>query len=152
MGFRSDFSTSEDLETTGVWNEFPDFRVRISRAGGRNRAYLLAQERRIKPLRRRAGSVGFEEMKVIARDLFIEHCVKGWQTKVNGEWRDGLEPPAGCDPARLVNGLLPFTQDNVRQALDDVPDLSDALMGFADDISAYREERLEEAAGNSVKS
>lgn len=140
MSLKTAFKTNESCETEGVWNDFGEFRVKLARAGGSNKAYTKSLERRVKPLKRRLDSLSNEESKSIMRDLLVEHCIKGWQTKVEGVWKDGIDFDG--------ESLLSVTRENLLTVLAELPDLEQQLLQCVQDQAAYREELLEAAAGN----
>ncbi len=144
MSLRSQYQSEHKAEADGVWNDFGEFRVRLARAGGTNSAYKLALERRVKPLQRRLNSLTNDESETIMRELLVDHCIKGWQTRVDDTWQDGIEFEAGQ--------LLDVTRDNLLTVLKQLPDLERELQQCSQDQAAYRQELLEAAAGNSAKS
>ncbi len=144
MSLKSQYQSEQKAEADGVWNDFGAFRVRLARAGGTNSAYKLALERRVKPLQRRLNSLTNDESETIMRELLVDHCIKGWQTRVDDTWQDGIEFEAGQ--------LLDVTRDNLLTVLKQLPDLERELQQCSQDQAAYRQELLEAAAGNSAKS
>lgn len=137
--------TDQNLETEGVWNKFTDadggeFRVNLARAGGSNHKYNKALTRIAKQMGFRLGSMSAAENKALYRELLVEHCIKGWETKVDGTWQSGIDFDG--------EGLLAVTKENLLMVLTELPDLSDQLFQHANEMGAYRDEELEEAAKN----
>lgn len=140
------FVSDSDAETDGVWIDYGDFRVRLARAGGSNKKYMRALMKAAKPLRGR--DQDFETLHRIERDLLADYLIKGWQTKVDGQWQDGIEPlEQFAAMEHNQHGLIQPARQYFKQILEALPDLSADLQQAASAQSTYRKE-LEEAAGN----
>ena len=153
------FSTDTSAEEEGVWQDFPGFSVLLARAGGKNRAWKKTMNKMAKPLSRRAGSVSMEELEQVDSAVFIKECIRNWKTKVDGKLKVGIEPPPAesglleqVEGALTDDGLMQVTENNIRLTLDAMPDLKNALLSIANDMSQYQLERREEVAGNSEPS
>lgn len=143
MSLKSAFKTDHTLETGGNWKDFGDFRVKIARGGGTNKDYVDALTKRGK---RFLGSLqnpteqDERKVAVLMRELLVEHCIKGWQTCVDGEWKDGIEFEEGK--------LLEPSRENLLTILSELPDLERQLQTAVQEIANFRQAALEEAAKN----
>lgn len=145
MGLQQ-FVSDSDAEVDGVWIDYGDFRVKLARAGGNNRKYLRALMKAAKPMRGREPDL--ETMQQIERGLLADYLIKGWQTKVDGEWQDGIEPlPQFSSLEKTELGLIKPAREYFRVVLDELPDLAVDLQQAANNQSTYRKE-LEDALGN----
>lgn len=138
MGIWDQYKTDQSLEESGVWKPFGDYQVKIARAGVGNPRYEQALERHAKSARHRKMSVA--EMQAISLDMLVTHCVKGWKTKVDGEWEDGIELADGS--------IVPATREVLLQVFEQIPNLREAIQRIADDYEEFKAEEREEAAGN----
>jgi len=116
------FETSKSLESDGVVVDFGDFKFILARAGGSNRKFNAAVERRMRPHRRalQAGTLDPEVGDRIAAECFAEAVVLGWE---------GVTDRQG--------NPLPFTRENCVQLLLDLPDLFADLRTQATNLSNF---------------
>jgi hypothetical protein len=136
------FATDEDAESAGIYIDYGDFRVKLARAGGRNRDFARVLNLKTKPYKRAIQTETMDN-KVAERimlEVYAETVIRGWETQVDGEWVSGLTNKEG--------ELIPFNQENVRKALTDLPDLFADLQSQAQDATLYRETILEADSGN----
>ncbi len=141
MGLRKKFGTNTELENAGVWNQFDEtFRVKIARTCATNLQYTKLVEQETKPYRRTMDLLSAEIQRGIMRRIYAKTIIKGWQTKVGNEWKDGIELDEG--------ELLPVTVENIEKVLEALPDLFTAIQGFADEASTFRQVALEVEAKN----
>lgn len=134
MEATTSIETDPHLEAEGVWNEYGDvFRVKLARAGGSNAVYVDHFWQRVGPLVDRidANKVGEAEATKVIRQLLIKQLIKGWQTQVGGQWRDGI----AINDAGTV---LPATRKNLQRRLAEWPKLVLELWKHAQDANAYR--------------
>lgn len=143
MSMYQQFETNPDLEKKGVVIDYGDFRVTLARAGGANQQYQKVLAAKSKPLRRLIDHelIDTKRATQLLRETLVEACILRWETKVDGEWRDGIENPDGGD-------LLPFTAENVVATFERLPDLFDALNAEASKAALYRRDLMEAEAGN----
>lgn len=145
MGLKKMFATNEQLEREGVWNEFGDvFRVLVARAGTGNPNYVKELQR-VAKAHQRSGTLSIDQEQAIIQEVYAKTIVKGWQTKVDGEWVDGIDMDD-------EGGLLPCTTENLKRVFKELPDVFKSISQCADDAAAYRQKSLEDAAKNSVSS
>lgn len=139
MSLYNQFETNKDAEVEGVWVEYganedgsiPKFK--ISRMSKANKKYTKALERATRPHRR---SIELETMnndlaERLLMEVFIDTVLLEWQ---NIKQRDGVE--------------LDLTKKNAMKLFEDLPELYDDLQEKAKKASLFRDETLEEEAGN----
>ncbi len=149
MSMYGQLETDKALETKGVEVNYGSFRVTLARAGGANKKYEKVLNARSKPHQRAMkaemmdGDVAIEIMREVYADSIILH----WEAKdAKGKWQVGIE----AKPAKGVTKLaiVPFTRENVVQAMVDLPEL---LLWFKEDaekLSLYLVQVLEDAVKN----
>lgn len=149
MSLRKHFKTSNKLETEGIWLELGTTRIRVARAGGTNQKYNAAMERVSKEHKRAIANelLTSQQSLTILREAYIETVIKAWQTNVAPEgsieedWQDGIEADDGGE-------LLPFTPDNVRATLIELPDLFMEIKEAAEKLHYFQQSRLDAAVKN----
>ena len=143
MGMYDVFETDEDLETTGIWIDYGDFRVKIASAGQGNKKYIRYAEKALKPIRKamQAGAVSNERSNAIMADIYAKTIILGWETMVAGKLKNGIED-------RDSDDLLPVNEENVVQTFLNLPNLFIDLQEQANSMSNFRKEELEEEAKN----
>jgi len=143
MGMYDVFETDEDLETTGIWIDYGDFRVKIASAGQGNKKYIRYAEKALKPIRKamQAGAVSNERSNAIMADIYAKTIILGWETMVAGKLKNGIED-------RESDDLLPVNEENVVQTFLNLPNLFIDLQEQANSMSNFRKEELEEEAKN----
>ena len=113
------------------------------------RRLRMAHGKRIPP--------GLEEpLKAIQRTCYSRTVIVGWQTKVNGEWCDGIEPytlneegAPEAVPYEDASELLPVTEKTLTKLLEDYPEAFTTIMELCGDAAAFKDEMLEIMEGNS---
>lgn len=142
MGMYDIFETDEDLETTGIWLDYGDFRLKVASAGQGNKKYVRYAEKALKPIRRamQAGAVSNERSLAIMSDIFAKTIVLDWQVKVNDAWKSGIEGRDG--------DILPFNYDNVIATFSALPNLFMDIQEQAQSIANFRKAELEDDSGN----
>ena len=143
MGMYDIFETDEDLESTGVWIDYGDFRILIAAAGQGNKAYVKYAEKALKPVRKamQAGALGNERAQAIMADIYAKTIVKAWEVKAGDKWKSGIESKEG--------ELLPVNYDTIKTTFMALPNLFIDIQEQANTISNFRKEELEEEAKNS---
>jgi hypothetical protein len=136
------FETDEDLETTGIWLDYGDFRLKVASAGQGNKKYVRYAEKALKPIRRamQAGAVSNERSLAIMSDIFAKTIVLDWQVKVDDAWKSGIEGRDG--------DILPFNYDNVIATFSALPNLFMDIQEQAQSIANFRKAELEDDSGN----
>lgn len=142
MGMYDIFETDEDLETTGIWLDYGDFRLKVASAGQGNKKYVRYAEKALKPIRRamQAGAVSNERSLAIMSDIFAKTIVLDWQVKVDDAWKSGIEGRDG--------DILQFNYDNVIATFSALPNLFMDIQEQAQSIANFRKAELEDDSGN----
>lgn len=146
MGMYDVFETDEDLETSGIWLDYGDFRVKIASAGQGNKKYVKYAEKALKPVRKamQAGALSNERSQAIMSDIYAKVIVLDWEVqdpKKEGKMVSGIEARDGT--------ILPFNPENVQATLKALPNLFIDIQEQANSIANFRKAELEEDAGNS---
>lgn len=143
MGMYDVFETDEDLETSGIWLDYGDFRVRIASAGQGNKKYVKYAEKALKPVRKamQAGALSNERSIAIMSDIYAKTIVLDWETMDDGKMKKGIEQRDGK--------IAPMNYDTVKQAFIDLPNLFIDIQEQANSIANFRKAELEEESGNS---
>lgn len=142
MGMYDIFETDEDLENTGIWLDYGDFRVKIASAGQGNKKYVRYAEKALKPIRRamQAGAVSNERSMAIMSDIYAKTIVLDWQVKGDNGWKPGIEGRDG--------EVLPFNKEEVQKVFEALPNLFIDVQEQANAISNFRKAEIEEDSGN----
>lgn len=142
MGMYDIFETDEDLENTGIWLDYGDFRVKIASAGQGNKKYVRYAEKALKPIRRamQAGAVSNERSMAIMSDIYAKTIVLDWQVKGDDGWKPGIEGRDG--------EVLPFNKEEVQKVFEALPNLFIDVQEQANAISNFRKAEIEEDSGN----
>lgn len=143
MGMYDVFETDEDLEISGIWLDYGDFRVRIASAGQGNKKYVKYAEKALKPVRKamQAGALSNERSMAIMSDIYAKTIVLDWETMKDGKLVKGIEARDGK--------VMPVNYENVRQVFIDLPNLFIDIQEQANSIANFRKAELEEDAKNS---
>ncbi len=139
MSLYNQFATNKEAEVEGVEVQYganadgsiPSFR--ISRMSKANKKYTKALERATRPHRRAI------ELETMNNDLaerlfmgvFVDTVLLGWN---NIQDREGNN--------------IAFNKENAMKLFEDLPELYDDLQEKAKKASLFREEAIEEEAGN----
>jgi hypothetical protein len=138
LGLYDAYETSAEVEKDGVWLEVTnEARAKIARAGGKNGDYLKAIAAAAR--KSRLSTLSETQAAEVLADVYSKTVVKGWQTLIDGHWRDQIE---------TRNGLVNSTPEAVKAVLIDLPDLLTAIKDEAERLENFRAERKEDAAGN----
>jgi len=127
------FSTDAKKETQGVEVDYGDFQITIARASTANRKYQKVLAAKTKPIRRAlsAGKADPKRVVAIMREVFAEAVVLGWKG-VKG--KDGKP--------------LAFNKTNCVKLFTDLPEFFADVQEQASGIELFRDEELEDDAGN----
>ena len=130
-----DLQTDESLERKGVWNDLGIYgSYLLARSGGANDAFARKAQALFRK-HRKALDHGIISDSAVRKELarvYAETVVLNWKN-VNGP--DGK--------------ALKYSIKNAEKLLTDVPELFRILMDCSGEAAAYRQELLEEEAGNS---
>jgi hypothetical protein len=143
MGLYKTYQTSPKLEKEGVWREFSDCRVLVARAGGSNQKYNAIMEKfAVENKRALAGGLLSNERSMeVLLNSYVQSIVLAWETVVDGQYVSGIENPDGDD-------LLPFTPENVKNTLTNLPDMFAEIREIASGQQFYRAALIEGATKN----
>jgi len=141
MSLLNKFKTDVAKEQEGVWNDFDNtFRIRIARTCKNNKRYTKELEKAMQPYRRTIDSMSNETGDMLLRTVFSRTIVTGWQTMVDGQWRDGIDLDG--------TGLLPPTPENISAVFEQLPDLFETVQQIANAAINFRDAALEQEAKN----
>lgn len=143
MSMYKQFQTDPQVEISGIYVDYGEFRVLLARTGGANTRYLKALDAETKPFRRAIQNelLDVDRIRVLAQRAFVNTCVLNWEVKRGDQWVQGIEASEGEE-------LLEFTKENVFLTFKNLPDLAQDLENQAGKSALYRAEVLEEAAKN----
>lgn len=143
MSMYRQFQTDGDLETKGIVLDYGDFRITVARAGGANKKFARILERTTKPHRRAIQTELMDNdlARSVLRQVYAEAVVLDWETKVDGKLKKGIESADGGD-------LLLVTSANIVATFEALPDLFTDVQEQASKVALFRQEILEEDAGN----
>ena len=146
MGMYDTFQTDENLEANGVWLDYGDFRVLLASAGQGNKNYVRYAEKKLKPVRRalESGALSNERSQSLMADIYAKTIILAWETMQGkgdkAEMKAGIEGKDGS--------ILPFTEENVEQALIALPRLFMDLQEQAASLANFRKGELEKEGKN----
>lgn len=139
------YKTDSKLEKDGVPLLFADeeLRITIARAGGGNTKYDRIIAANVKPYKRAIQSdlLSTDKANDILYKTFAESVIVKWETKVDGEFKEGLELEG-------VPGLQPATMPNMVKVFKALPDLFEEIKAEALKVSNFRNMVREEDAKN----
>ena len=143
MSMYENFETDKKCEREGVWTDYGQFRVRLSRAGGANKDFQKVLDRLTRPYRRAIATdtLDNEVANELLRRAYAKAVIQGWETKIDDEFVSGIESPDGED-------LIDVSQESIVKVLADLPDLFIDLQGQATSLALYRASLQEDASGN----
>lgn len=152
MSLKSMYGTDKDSEQNGVWVEWPDFRVRVSRAGGSNTRYYAVVAAKAKPHRRaiQTKTISPDVQAMIGIEALAEACVMDFQyVKERGPdgkpvWERGIkDEDENGDPT-----VLEFTPENVVAMFIKYPDFAKSIAEYSDNMSLFRDVTNEDQVKN----
>lgn len=139
------YKTDSRKEKEGVPLLFADeeLRITLARAGGGNTKYDRIIAANAKPYKRAIQSdlLSTDKANEILARTFAESVIVKWETRVDGEYREGveLEDIPGLQPANIVNMTKVFIA---------LPDLFEEIKSEATKMVNFREAVREEDAKN----
>lgn len=149
MSLYEDYETDPAREREGVECDFGHCVIRLARAGGANKRFTRALQKKAAPFRRALanGTMDNDAADALVREAFAETCVLSWKTSrkdssgVRVSLEDGIEQKGTTE-------LLPVTPQNVLATFANLPEFYADVQARASDIALYRQEQLEAEAGN----
>lgn len=138
MNLYTRYKTDTLLETTGVWQDFGDTRIKLARSGNKNTKYLKTfKEVMKKHNKANIDALSEKEQDELMAEIFIEGVITAWEVKdEKSNWVSGIEMPN--DKGEMT--VLPFNLKNAKKFLLDVPDLFTELRTTADNRKTFQKE------------
>jgi hypothetical protein len=145
----SDFKTSTNLETAGVWLDFPTFRILIARAGGTNKKFLKLLQRITKPHNAQIASGRIDPALVtsLSAQAYAEACVLDWNVlsdekdkKGDDVWLRGIHAEDGS--------VITFSAESVRKTILALPALFERIQNHASAYDTYLDSIEDQIAKN----
>jgi len=127
------FQTSQKAEDQGILVDYGDFAIRIKRAGEGNKEFRVGLQRLLKKYRIAFEIDAVNDAQILPEfvALFANFVLVDW---VNVTDQEG--------------NLIPFTAENAKKLLLDLPALFVDLRTRATDYKNFRAQEIEETAGN----
>ena len=126
------FETDTNDEIGGIWLDFPNgASFKVARMGGSNKSFNRKFRQRTKSFRGNVEAMPDEMLEQISVDAFVDGCLLDWEGIVG---RDGVE--------------IPFSKENAKKLLKDLPELRDNLINEARNFENFRKESVDEVAKN----
>lgn len=118
------FGTSKSYEQEGVTLDFGVAKFRVRRAGGSNRKFLATLAAKLRPHRRaiEANVLADEVAAGLQMEVYFETVVISWEGVTDREGK-----------------ALPFTLDNFKQVMTDLPDLWSTLREETDNMRNFQD-------------
>ncbi len=136
-----EYARNEEKEKDGVWLNYGsaggdrgDVRIRVARAGGSNNAFRKLLEAKTRPHRRavETGTINPDLMNSLMRETLAETVILAWQ---NVDGPDGKP--------------ITFNKKNAIKLLEDLPDLYNEILQYAQDRTLFKEAGEQAEAKNS---
>lgn len=128
------FATDQKAEKEGIVLDYGDgMEIRIARAGGSNTKFesLVQSKLRKYESLRKHDLLEIAVLRPIMREIYAEAVVLGWK---------GVTDKDGND--------LPFNKENAIQLFTDLPDLFEDIVVQSQRAALFRQNVLEDEAGN----
>lgn len=153
-GMYAAFGTDKSKEKEGVWIDYGSFQVKVAYAGPGNTKFTRYSEEKLKPLRTamQAGTIDEARSMHVLMDIYAKTIVLDWQIQAN------LIPDSGVDEGdedTMIRGIegpnstvLDFNAENVLKTFKALPQLFLDIKNQAEQMVNFRNESLEQEAGN----
>ena len=128
------FGTSASLETEGIWIDYGEYgRIKVARAGGKNKAFKNLMERSLRPYRSamNMGTMDDAVLERITRENFAEAVVLDWDIVEEGPIDETTGKPT------LVP--VPFSREACVKIFEALPDLFLDIMQQAQTVVNFVE-------------
>lgn len=124
------FKTSSKLEQEGVWLDYGDFRIKITRAGASNKRFKRLMDEKMKPHRRAMANETMSDALAerLTREVWAEAIVLGWDS------------PLGNNVMPYRGEEFPFTVENCLTLFNDLPDLFIDVRDQSTKLGLFRED------------
>lgn len=142
MSLYKQFKTDTNLETNGIIIDYGSTRITIARAGGSNKRFGKVLDAKTRPVRRAIQTETLENEKFldILRESYAEAIILKWETKIDEEWKEGIEGEDG--------ELMPVNPANIVKTLKALPDLFTDLQEQASKAALFRQSLRDEDVKN----
>lgn len=151
--------TSEKLETSGIWLEVENNRIKLARAGGANKKYELAMERFARKYGKALNMVSEAVGKKWFHETYAETIVLDWlyaDDKGELDEEGNIYDEATAErKTRWTRGIsidddhvLAFEPDNVVKTLKEFSPLFPLMKEVAEDFNNFKSSLVEGIAGN----
>jgi len=144
MSIEKAFSTSDEFESQGVWIDYGDEQVRITRAGAKNKKYKQVFRQLSKPHERGLRNETLEDdiAEELMKRTYAKSIVVGWRHK---DQKDGKK---WVDGKMLVGGKsVDANEDNVFNHFMKYHEFFLDLKAQSEKLSLFQEEEIEEEVG-----
>lgn len=132
------FKTSSKLEQDGVWLDYGDFRIKITRAGATNKRFKKLFEAKMKPHRRAIANdtMNNDVADRVTREVWAESIVLGWDSKL------------GANVMPYQGAPFTFNVPNCLSLFNDLPDLFIDVREQSMKLGLFIEDETDADAGN----
>lgn len=140
------YGTKKDLEVDGTWINYPSWRIKIARAGGKNTEFIkvrdeIARKNDIANL----SNEDTEVVESIYAEIYAKSIIKDWEVKKdNGTFERGLYLK---DENGKINVVEP-TPQNIMKCFSDLPDLFDDVVRKSGQIQTFQKDKDDEQVKN----
>lgn len=133
MSIYSAFKTDKQLEETGIWLNYGDFKIKIARAGGSNKRFENSCKNRLKGYERalQIGALSNDKANELMQEIYAESVILDWE---------GVKDEDG--------NTLEYNKENVLKVLKDLPELFKDLEDNSKKIALFRQDILEKDLKN----
>lgn len=132
------FKPSDKLEQEGIWLDYGDFRIKITRAGATNERFKKLMEAKMKPHRRAMANDTMDNKVAdrVTREVWAESIVLGWDS------------PLGPNVMPYQGAAFTFSVDNCVKLFTDLPDLFIDVREMSMKMGLFLEDTAEADTGN----
>jgi hypothetical protein len=127
------YETDKDVETRGIDLKFPNFTIRVARAGGANKRFAASLQKKLGTRARAfdAGMMDPDEANKVLAEVYADCVILGWEGVTD---RDG-QP-------------LAFSKEACVRLFTDLPDLFQEVVSESQRLQNFRVAQRSEDAGN----
>lgn len=125
------FETSSEAEVAGTWVPVGPARFLLARMGGANDKFMTTASKRTKPFQGHLESLPKKTSDDLAIGIFVDTVLLNWENVVDRNKQE-----------------LPFSKENAKTLLQDLPNLLAVLHSEAMKISNFTQAALDAAAKN----
>lgn len=131
------FGTNKNFETSGIWLQFADARMKVRRAGGSNMKFRQVLGEKTRPHKHvmEAGGLDPNLSRRLLQEAYFEAVVIEWENFTDRE-----------------GNLLELTLENFCKVMEDLPDLWEAVVQACDEMKNFQDAKVEEDVNDLVKS